>query len=131
MGSFKAPLTATVDGRGSWASWQGRAVATLGGGQLANLALTAKNGHIEVRGSTRPGLYLEGPVERLTSPQLDVAIDTTLNDRKADTRMTLKSDALAVDAGGLIDLANSRFGNFAVNAKLLTPGAILAEPARS
>ncbi len=125
MGSFKAPLAATVDGRGSWASWQGRAVATLGGGQLANLGLTAKNGHIEVRGSTRPGLYLEGPVERLTSPQLDVAIDTTLNDRKADTRMTLKSDALAVDAGGLIDLANSRFGNFAVNAKLLTPGAIL------
>ena len=125
MGSFKAPLTATVDGRGSWAAWQGRAVATLGGGQLANLGLTAKNGHIEVRGSARPGLYLEGPVERLTAPQLDVAIDTTLNDRKADTRMTLKSDALAVDAGGLIDLANSRFGNFAVNAKLLTPGAIL------
>ena len=124
MGSFKAPLTATVDGRGSWASWQGGAVATLGGGQLANLGLTAKNGHIEVRGSTRPGLYLEGPVERLTAPQLDVAIDTTLNDRKADTRMTLKSDALAVDAGGLLDLANSRFGNFAVNARLLTPGAI-------
>lgn len=124
MGSLKAPLTATVDGRGSWASWRGNAVATLGGGQLANLALTATNGHITVRGPTKPGLYLQGPVERLTAPQLDVAIDTTLNDRKADTRMTLKSDALAVDAGGLIDLANSRFANFAVNAKLLTPGAI-------
>ncbi len=124
MGSLKAPLTASVDGRGSWASWRGNAVATLGGGQLANLALTATNGHITVRGPTRPGLYLEGSVERLTAPQLDVAIDTTLNDRKADTRLTLKSDALAVDAGGLIDLANSRFGNFAVDAKLLTPGAI-------
>jgi translocation and assembly module TamB len=124
MGALKAPLTATVDGRGSWKSWRGNAVATLGGGQLANLALTATDGHITVRGPTRPGLYVEGPVERLTVPQLDVAIDTTLNDRKADTRVTLKSDALAVDAGGLIDLANSRFGNFAVNAKLLTPGAI-------
>ncbi len=124
MGSLKAPLTATVDGRGSWKSWRGNAVATLGGGQLANLALTATDGHITVRGPTRPGLYLEGPVERLTSPQLDVAIDTTLNDRKADTRMTLRSSALSVDAGGLLDLANSRFGNFAVDAKLLTPGAI-------
>ena len=124
MGSLKAPLTATVDGRGSWAAWQGRAVATLGGGQLANVDLTARNGHIEVRGFATPGLYLEGPVERLTAPRLDLAIDTTLNDRKADTRMTLKSDALAVDAGGLIDLANSTFGNFAVNARLLTPGAI-------
>lgn len=124
MGGLKAPLAVSVDGRGSWASWQGRAVATLGGGELANLALTARNGHIEVRGPTRPGLYLEGPVERLTSPQLDVAIDTTLNERRADTRMTLKSDALAVDAGGILDLANSSFGNFAVNTRLLSPGAI-------
>jgi translocation and assembly module TamB len=125
MGSLKAPLTATVDGQGSWKSWAGKAMATLGGQTLADLGVTAQSGHIEVRGYTRPGLYLEGPVERLTSPRLDVAIDTTLNDRKADTRIKLKSSALAVDAGGLIDLANSRFGNFAVDAQLLTPGAIL------
>ncbi len=124
MGSLKAPLTATVDGRGSWQAWQGKALATLGGGQLANLNVNARNGHIEVRGFTTPGLYLQGPVERLTAPRLDLALDTTLNDRKADTRLTLKSDAFAVDAGGLIDLANSTFGNFAVNARLLTPGAI-------
>ncbi|GAA0674234.1 translocation/assembly module TamB domain-containing protein [Sphingomonas insulae] len=124
MGSLKAPLTATVDGRGSWKAWQGKALATLGGGQLANLDVSARDGHIQVRGFTTPGLYLQGPVERLTVPRLDLALDTTLNDRKADTRLTLKSDALAVDAGGLLDLANSRFGNFAVDAKLLTPGAI-------
>ncbi|MBB4153536.1 translocation and assembly module TamB [Sphingomonas jinjuensis] len=124
MASLKAPLTASVDGRGSWASWQGRARATLGGGELANLGLSAKNGHIEVRGQARPGLYLEGPVERLTAPMLNVAIDATLAERRADTRIKLKSEALAVDAGGILDLANSRFGNFAVDAQLLTPGAI-------
>ena len=124
MASLKAPLTATVDGQGSWKSWTGKAMATLGGQQLADLGVTARDGHIEVRGYTRPGLYLEGPVERLTAPRLDVAIDTTLNDRKADTRMKLRSSALMVDAGGLIDLANNQFGNFAVDAKLLTPGAI-------
>jgi translocation and assembly module TamB len=124
MGGLKAPLSVSVDGRGGWASWQGRAVATLGGGELANLQVTSRSGQIAVRGVTRPGLYLQGPVERLTAPQLDVAIDTTLNERRADTRMTLRSDALAVDAGGLLDLANSRFGNFAIDAKLLTPGAI-------
>ena len=124
MGGLKAPLTLSVGGRGSWASWSGKAVATLGAGQLADLNVNARSGHIEVRGMTRPGLYLAGPVERLTAPGLAVAIDTTLNDRKADTRIKLKSDALAVDAGGLIDLANSRFGNFAVDARLLTPGAI-------
>jgi translocation and assembly module TamB len=124
MAGTKAPLTATIGGQGSWASWQGKAIATLGGGQLADLNLTARNGHIEVRGAAKPGLYLEGPVERLTAPQLDVAIDTTLAERRADTRIKLTSSALAVDAGGIIDLANSTFGNFAVDAKLLTPGAI-------
>ena len=125
MGGLTAPLDVTVGGKGSWTRWDGRALATLGGGQLANLGVTARNGHIEVRGATRPGLYLTGPVERLTSPQLDVAVDMTLDQRKADTRIKLTSSALAVDAGGVLDLANSRFGNFAVDARLLTPGAIL------
>lgn len=124
MAGLKAPLNATVTGRGSWRQWNGRALATLGGGQLADLNLTARNGHFEVCGITRPGLYLEGPVERLTAPGLQVAIDTTLQDRKADTRIKLTSDALAVDAGGLLDLAASRFGNFAVDARLKTPGVI-------
>ena len=124
MAGLKAPLTATVDGAGSWSSWRGRAVATLGGGQLADLSLLARDGHFEVRGPTRPGLYLEGPVERLTAPAMQVALDATLAERRADTRIKLTSDALAVDAGGIIDLANSRFGNFAVDAMLKTPGAI-------
>ncbi|MDQ2893315.1 MAG: translocation/assembly module TamB domain-containing protein [Pseudomonadota bacterium] len=124
MASLKAPMTARIDGQGSWKSWSGKAMATLGGQSLADLGITARDGHIEIRGYTRPGLYLAGPVERLTSPRLAVAIDTTLNERKADTRIKLRSSALMVDAGGLIDLATNRFGNFAVDAKLLTPGAI-------
>lgn len=124
MGGLKAPLTATIGGRGSWQNWQGRAVATLGSGQLANLGVSARAGRIQVRGITRPGLYLEGPVERLTAPGLQVAIDATLAERRADTRIKLRSDALVVDAGGIVDMARSRFGNFAVDARLLTPGAI-------
>ncbi|RZM09316.1 MAG: hypothetical protein EOP68_09615, partial [Sphingomonas sp.] len=101
MAGLKAPLQVVVDGGGGWKNWAGRARATLGGGELANLGVSSRDGHIEVRGITRPGLYLEGPVERLTAPGLQVAIDTTLNERRADTRMKLHSDALIVDAGGL------------------------------
>ncbi|WP_375286879.1 translocation/assembly module TamB domain-containing protein [Sphingomonas sp.] len=124
MGGLKAPLTATIGGKGSWQNWRGKLAATLGGGQLADLDLSARDGHFEVRGVTRPGLYLEGPVERLTAPGLQVAVDATLAERRVDTRIKLRSNALLVDAGGLIDMAQSRFGNFAVDAKLLTPGAI-------
>jgi len=125
MASLRAPLALTVDGRGSWSSWQGRALARLGGGDLANLNVTSRSGRIQVRGRARPGLYLEGPVERLTAPFLSIEADATLQERRADTRVKLRSDALFVDAGGLLDLAQSRFGNFAVDARLLTPGAIL------
>lgn len=124
IAGLKAPLAATLGGRGGWKDWRGRLDATLGAGKLADLVIVAQDGRIRVDGTTRPGLYLEGPVERLTAPGLQVAIDTRLADRRADTRMKLKSDALAVDAGGVIDLANSRLGNFAVDAQLLTPGAI-------
>ena len=125
MAGLKAPLTATVGGQGSWKAWTGKLAATLGGGQLADLNITARDGHFQVRGPTRPGLYLEGPVERLTAPALQVAVDATLGEaRKVDTRVKLRSNALSVDAGGVLDLANSRFGNFAVDARLLTPGAI-------
>ena len=125
IAGLKAPLTVRVGGKGSWASWQGHALATLGAGQLADLGVTERSGHIGIRGVTRPGLYLPGgAVDHLTAPALQVAIDTTLDQRKADTRIKLASSALAVDAGGLIDLASSRFSNFAVDAQLLTPGAI-------
>ncbi|MGT2512900.1 translocation/assembly module TamB domain-containing protein [Sphingomonas panni] len=124
MAGLKAPVVATVDGQGDWNNWRGRLAGTLGGQPLADLALTGRDGRFTVRGSTRPDLILQGPVERLTAPRMDVAIDAALADRKADTRIQLRSSALAVNAAGLLDLGNSRFGNFRTEAMLLTPGAI-------
>lgn len=124
MTGVKKPLAFTIDGNGSWKAWNGKAVATLGGQSLVDLTIAEHNGTFQIRGNAHPGLYMEGPVQRLTAPQLDIALDTTLDQRRADTRLALRSSALAVDASGLLDLANSRFGNFQVDARLLTPGAI-------
>ncbi len=121
---IRKPLDFTLSGQGDWKAWNGKAVATLGGASLADLTIAARNGTIEMRGNAHPGLYMAGPVERLTAPRLDIALTTTLNERKADTKLRLRSDALAVAAQGLIDFGNSRFGNFRVDARLLTPGAI-------
>ncbi|WP_326524387.1 translocation/assembly module TamB domain-containing protein [Sphingomonas sp.] len=124
MASLKAPLAMQVGGRGSWQAWSGRAQATLGGQGLADLGITGRDGRFEVRGTTRPGLYLEGPVERLTTPLLNVAIDAALAGRLADVKFNLKSDALQVTGDGKVDFARSRFGGFRAEAMLLTPGAI-------
>lgn len=118
------PLTFSITGKGSWKNWQGQAVGTLGGAELADLAIAAQSGTFHVRGPTRPGLYMKGPVERLAAPQMDVALDVAWSDRKADTKLLLRSKALSLSGDGMLDLGASRFGNFRVDAMLLTPGAI-------
>ena len=111
---------------------------TLGGAPLADLKLAATNGTFRIRGTTQPGLYPGGapkdpikdkatplnPLARITAPALQVAIDATLNARRVDTRIALRSNVVAVEAQGLLDLATSRFGRFRANAMLLQPGAI-------
>ncbi|MGN6377018.1 MAG: translocation/assembly module TamB domain-containing protein, partial [Sphingomonas sp.] len=124
MTGVTKPMRVAITGDGDWKAWNGRAKGTLGGQSLVDLALTARNGTFSVRGNAHPGLYMSGPVARLTAPQLDIALDTTLDQRRAQTKLALRSSALAMDAQGLVDLANSRFGNFQVDARLLTPGAV-------
>lgn len=124
LAGLDAPLAVRINGRGSWDNWRGRALGTLGGGQLADLGITARRGTFQLRGVTQPGLILKGPVERLTAPNLQVALDATLNERRADTRLRLRSDAMALTTTGVIDLGKSAFDQFRVEAMLLTPGAI-------
>lgn len=124
MAGLKQPLIAQIDGRGSWSSWQGKAQALLGGKPLAALDLTARSGTFTARGPLHPGLILAGPVERLTAPALVVDLTTTLANRRANTKLSVRSDALAVTANGMIDLAQSRFEGMQIEANLLTPGSI-------
>ncbi|MFC7500382.1 translocation/assembly module TamB domain-containing protein [Enterovirga sp. GCM10030262] len=119
------PLAAAVSGRGSWANWSGRAQATLAGQGLANLSVVGRDGTFTVDGPLRPGLmFEEGPHQRLVAPLVQVNLVTTLQERRADTRLRLTSSALAVAAGGMVDLGESRFEGVRVAARLLQPGAI-------
>lgn len=118
------PVAFDVDGNGNWRNWQGKARATLGGKPIADLAVVAQNGRFQVRGPTWPGVYMQGPVERLATPQLDVALDAVWRERVADGVLKLHSRALSVEAKGAVDLGHNRFRNLNIDAMLLTPGAI-------
>ena len=125
MAGLTDGAVATLDGKGSWQAWDGRIVATSPKGELANIALAARNGNFTAKGPVRPGLVMAGAVDRLTGPQLDVDLLAGLDQRRVNIRGTLRSPALAADAQGLIDLGTSRFGALKINAALLTPGAIM------
>lgn len=124
LAGLDKPLTFNMGGRGSWQNWRGQAAGTLGGKKIADLSVVAQNGRVQVRGPTWPGVYMQGPVERLASPQLDVALDAVWANRAANGVLKLRSKALSVEAKGIVDLAHNRFGNLNVDAMLLTPGAI-------
>ena len=118
------PLTLKVGGNGDWAAWKGQLAGTLGGQPLATLDVAGHNGTFRLTGGVRPGLMFAGPVAGLTAPFLRLDLTTTFDKRKADTKLVARSDALAVDAAGLIDLGQSRFGNLRLNATLLKPRAV-------
>lgn len=123
MAGLTAPLALDIGGRGDWAAWNGRARAALGGRALADLAVEARNGTFRVAGPLQPGLIVPAAAQ-LTSPALQLELVSTLANRRADTRLQLRSDALFVRGQGELDLARSRFGNVAVDARLLRPAAI-------
>ncbi|MBH1997759.1 MAG: translocation/assembly module TamB domain-containing protein [Sphingomonadaceae bacterium] len=125
MSGLTDGVTATLDGKGTWQAWDGKIVATSPKGELANIAIAARDGNFTAKGPVRPGLVFAGTVDRLTGPQLDVDLFAGLNERRVNLKGTLRSPAMSADAQGLIDLATSRFSALRINAALLTPGAIM------
>ncbi|UZW54233.1 translocation/assembly module TamB domain-containing protein [Sphingobium sp. JS3065] len=125
MSGLTDGFTARLDGRGTWQAWDGRLVATSARGELANIALAARDGNFTAKGPVRPGLVLAGTVDRLTTPQLDVDLLAGVNERRVNLKGSLKSPALSATANGLIDLGKSRFSALRIDAVLLTPGAIM------
>ena len=125
MSGLTDGMTATLDGKGTWQAWDGRIVATSPKGELANIALAAREGNFTAKGPVRPGLIMAGTVDRLTAPQLDVDLFAGLNERRVNLKGSLKSPALSATANGLIDLGKSQFSGLKIDAVLLTPGAIM------
>ena len=118
------PLTVALGGRGTWANWRGRALATLGGENLGNLEIVARDGTFTADGLTRPALMLTGPVQRLAEPAAMLHASARLEQRRADVRVRLYSRVFAAAAEGRLDLGANRFEEFRVAARLVQPGAI-------
>ncbi|WP_422125404.1 translocation/assembly module TamB domain-containing protein [Sphingobium arseniciresistens] len=125
MAGLTDAVQVTLDGKGSWQAWNGQLRATSRKGELASVALVARDGTFSAKGPVRPGLVMEGAVDRLTAPALIVDLTAALAQRRATLRASLRSDALAATANGVVDLGQSRFGGLKIDAQLLTPGAIM------
>jgi translocation and assembly module TamB len=121
------PVTLAVNGDGSWARWQGRAVARAGGARVLDLNLSATDGRYTLAGSAAPSRFLTGKAQRLTGPRLLVEGAATYADRRLAGQLGLRSAALAVTTTGEVDLAASVYRNVRVRARLLRPGALFPD----
>jgi translocation and assembly module TamB len=118
------PIDLQVAGDGRWSDWAGTARLALSGRRVADLALGAKAGRYTIDGRLAPSPFLTGKLQRLTAPMVRVTGGFTVAERRVAGTWKLRSAALALDIGGAVDLATSRFDRLILRADLLRPPAL-------
>jgi translocation and assembly module TamB len=121
----KLPVTAQLDGDGTWQNWKGTLAATADAKRVVSLDLMARGGRYDLEGQIAPSLITQGRLMRLTSPVVRVKGNAMLENRRLDTHVSMASDALAMSANGILDLANSSFDAMRIDVILLRPNALL------
>ncbi len=121
----KVPVKATLNGRGSWQKWDGALTAQMGAEEVADLALTARDGTFTAKGNAAPAKVMaDSLIMRALSPVANIDFAATLNSRIADIRGSVRSAALVLGASGIVDLGNGSFKDLALDIQLLRPSII-------
>ncbi len=120
-----APIKANLTGRGSWRKWDGKLTAQLASDNIANLALTARDGTFAVKGTAAPSkLMADSLLMRALSPVATVDMAATFAERTAKIDGTVRSAAIALDANGVADLGGGSFKDLALNFRIFRPAII-------
>ncbi|MBS0473613.1 MAG: hypothetical protein JSR28_00515, partial [Proteobacteria bacterium] len=124
LAGLKDGLALRLDGAGDWARWDGTLAADLGRGELARLALAARQGTVKAAGTARLQPLLNGTVARLAGTETRIDLSAALDQRRATLGGQIASDAITLAPSGVIDLGANRFAGLAVAANLLRPEAL-------
>ncbi|WP_234419142.1 translocation/assembly module TamB domain-containing protein [Sphingomonas sp. EC-HK361] len=124
LSGFRKPIALDVSGDGSWAKWDGSAVAKVGGTQVAELLLGNRAGSYTLTGNLALATVTKGKVQRMSGQRILVNGNATFANRRLDGGVSLRSSALAIDTTGVVDLGSSAFRNLRIKARLLRPAAL-------
>lgn len=112
---------AQIGGDGTWQKWDGFAVVRRDGERFAAFRLTNRAGLFRLLGQAFPGDMLTGPLARALGPTVSLDAAARIAERRIDGRYFLRGRGLALDAKGLVDLADNRAENLVVDARLRDP----------
>jgi translocation and assembly module TamB len=118
------PITADITGEGRWTAWQGHALTDVSGNRVIDLALAVDAGRYRLKGILAPAPITQGKIQRLSSPRIIVDGTATLADRRLDSRLSLRTAAVTIQAAGVLNLAQSAFDGFKIDINLLKPSAL-------
>lgn len=119
------PVKAALAGRGSWQKWDGTLTATMGEANVADLALTARDGTFTAKGNAAPATVMaDSLIVRALSPSVNVDMAGTFENRVARINGSLRSAAMVFGASGVADLGEGSFDDLALEIRLLRPSII-------
>jgi translocation and assembly module TamB len=118
------PVTAKIDGDGSWKDWRGTLSADLSGAPVARLSLAALDGHYLTNGTLQLSTLTQGKLQRLTAPIVRLRGDGRLENRRLSGSLGLASDVLVTTARGTLNLEDSAFSDVRIDARLLRNDAL-------
>lgn len=124
LAGFKQPLSVKARGKGDWTVWNGVFNADFGGGELARLNLTARDGTFAIKGPTRIARLFTGPTASLLGPVTNVDVSAVLDQRRATVSGMISSDAFNLTPNGIIDFSDNSFEELKLAFVLLKPSAV-------
>jgi translocation and assembly module TamB len=116
-----AAWRAQIGGEGTWQNWNGRAVVRRDGESFAAFKLTNQAGLFRILGQAYPGAMLTGPLAGLAGEAVSVDAAARIANRRVDGRYTVLGRGLAINAQGLVDLAQNRAEELVFDASLRRP----------
>ena len=117
----KAAYRAIIGGKGDWQQWNGYLVVRRDAEQFAAMRLTNRAGLFRLLGELHPDKTVSGPLANLLGQTVALDASARIDKRKFDGKYAVFSKGLALDAKGLIDLANNSVSDLAVDARLRQP----------
>lgn len=126
IAGLKQDANLRLEGKGDWAAWDGRLVATLNRKSAAGLDLHLRKGAFQIEGAVSGGaISTRGMLARLTSPQMQVRAEGRYADKLLSGTFNAQSDALALSLTGGLHLNGWGYDNVVADLSLRKPGALL------
>lgn len=124
LAGVERPVDLSLAGKGDWQAWNGRLTGRSGDAALADIVLRARDGRFALRGTSRPGLFLEGMGRDMLEPVTRIDVSGTAAERRVRLDGSIGSDNFLFAARGLVDLGHNRMQDLQLDFRLLKPSVI-------